>query len=278
MAKIKRKTIKNNFNNDLNNKVTNALNSVNNILRNKSDQFLLVGLDETILNLITNKMMENKNFQHVIVKNKDLDPDNKIFYIYLKNQSSLEYQSLLYYYLELPFKYNCHICLISTSCNCLSFFEKRVRSRFNNRIIFISNDTDSSCTTSKNNKDDFNNTIYDNLMKKNNLLMNSYNLNNYSCNFIFDFLEPIHLVLIYISYTDKINVNDCYYQFLKVTKDIVEIKKADSFIVNNCMQDLTDFGIINYNGKYIWDYNEYRNYLIKKAPRYLKNLLSIKYL
>ena len=115
-----------------------TLDKIMTLLDNTRDQFLIVGLDNTVISVVKSYISKNSSYKPVTVTyRKELDPSNKIFFINLENTSAMQYQSLLYYYLELPLKYDCFVCRNSNSCLCLNSFEKRVRSRFKHKIFFF---------------------------------------------------------------------------------------------------------------------------------------------
>ena len=86
------------------------------ILTKKRGQFLLVGPDRALLEYFKDYIALNSSFKPVdVYKQLDENPKNKIFFINLEQTNKIEYQSLLYYYLELPINQNCLICLISNN-------------------------------------------------------------------------------------------------------------------------------------------------------------------
>lgn len=283
--------ISNESDEDIQNFIEPHLKSIGKLLKQEKGQFMIAGMDRTIIDEIINNLSTLTKYKIVkTVKNKDLNPENKVFVLNLENNSSMEYQSLLYYYLELPLENDCFVCLTTTSSLALEFFEKRVRSRFKNKIFFVPyvkrEECDDSNTINSNtiennitdpilsniNTSDFK--IYSSLESiKQQKLMKKYGLKNYSIENIFTFLEPIHFVLLDISFTKKLDIKKCYDQYKIAVVDTPELKRVSSSKVLYCVLDLLECGFINLNGSPLIDLNEFKSFVSKKSPLYLKKLI-----
>lgn len=234
------------------------------LLKSESGQFMIVGMDKDIINKLVTKISQEHEYSTTIVKKQKYeDPENKFFILSLENKLSIEYQSLLYYYLELPVMHKCFVCFVTTSSQALNFFEKRVRSRFKNRIFFIP-----YCNMQKYSIDS---TLESQEQK---ILMEKYNLEKYSLDFIFDLFEPTHFVLLIIAFYHKLNIQKCYEQFKMAVVDTPEIKKVAASKVMTHMFDLIETGVINLNGMPLVDFNEFRAFIDRRCPQYLKRLLK----
>lgn len=231
----------------------------------KNGQFLLVGPDLDILELIIQEIIKKTNKACIFVKDeKDSKPNGKLFIINLKNINSLVYQSILYFYLELANKNNCHVCLISTSSLCLSYFEKRVRSRFENKIVFASYLDKNTCSHE----------THKTLRSlKNCEMRRKYNIQEYTLSSLFDLCDTIHYIILLISHFNKVKIDDFYSQFLIAVKDVVEIKKVSPSRVIYCLNDLISSGIINSQGKYAGDYDELKSFILKSGQEFLKRFM-----
>lgn len=275
--------------------VAPLLASIGNLLCEKSGQFMIVGLDSVLLEDLVHKISEIGKFRPVLVrKSKDESPNGKIFFIKLQNTSSMEYQALLYYYLELPLTSSCFVCLTSVSSLSLSFFEKRVRSRFKNRIFFLpycsagkpvrgqyclpngdaGSSDDEPATGPSEMLSCANHEIHKSLeMRDQCEWMRKYGLERYSLKYMFDLLEPIHFVLIMMAHSQRIVLSRCYDQFRRTVNDVPEIKKTPPGRVLCCVYDLMDAGIINSNGSLSVDFGEFKEFISACAPLYVQKLL-----
>lgn len=242
------------------------LEAVKKIVEDGSGQLMIVGMDTSILDGIVARLPTMTSYKVVRVKNqKDLDPDKKLFILKLENNQSVNYQSLIYYYLELPNTYECTVCLVSTSSLALEFFEKRVRSRFKNKILFvpyIGNDDSkfSVCTT------------VDARSQRN--MMEKYKLVKYSHNTIFELFDPIHFVLLGIAFHEPLSIQTCNEQFKITIMDTLELKRVPTSKVMLGMIDLLDAGVINQAGQPCVDFGEFKAFVTNNCPVYLKQLIN----
>lgn len=221
-----------------------TLENILNLFDNQSDQFLIVGLDKDELNEVVDKIIDNVEYKAVRVKGKkDTSPDGKLFIIDLENTASMSYQALLYYYLELPLHYNCFICLVSNSSLCLNSFEKRVRSRFKHKIFFIPKSKEEEP------------------------------VKNFSLKFLFEMFNPMHLALIILCHKKKISESNCYEMFKQMVLKANMLRSAAEYDILCCYYDLLECRIINKAGTVIVDYNEFKDFISKNAPLYVKDLL-----
>lgn len=242
------------------------------ILKEKRGQFMILSPDRALLHHLVVEIKKASKYKAVDVANtKHEDPNGKIFFISLKNTSSMMYQSILYHYLELSEIFKCFVCFISTSSLSLNCFEKRVRSRFKNRLFFIPFFN----INFKNEKSSAKNMCTELGLEecKNANLIAKYNLKPFSSSFLFDMLEPVHFILIMIANHKGLIIKECYDQFRMVVNRTPEIKNIDALKVLYSSYDLMDAGIINSKGKYILDYNEFQEFINLAAPEYIKRLM-----
>lgn len=237
---------------------------INNLLKSESGQFMIVGMDRSIINTLVTKIAEEHEYSTVIVKKqKHEDPEEKFFILNLENKLSIEYQSLLYYYLELPMKHRCFVCFVTTSSQALNFFEKRVRSRFKNRIFFIpyidleKYSIDSTLESQEQSR-----------------MMEKYHLEKYSLDFMFDLFEPVHFVLLIVAFYHKLDIQKCYEQFKAAVVDTPEIKRIPGSKVMEYAFDLAEAGMVSLEGMPLVDFNEFRTFVDKRCPQYIKRLLK----
>ncbi|KAL6121655.1 hypothetical protein NUSPORA_01392 [Nucleospora cyclopteri] len=287
----------------------------------KSRQFLIISPDELVLEETVEKIKKQVIKEDKRSKNERRSPfiefkwvgnvektedaskcDNKVFIIELLTKTTMQYQSLLYYYLELPLKYNCFIILLSNSSQCLNSLEKRVKSRFKHKIYsikycnieIIENKSEenvknkgvaseigiNSKTTDfleqlnhynhyklfKSGLEDFE--IYKFHIK--------YQLDFYSVEFICNLLENLHFVLLIVSFNTNIKSNTVIEDFKKfiVKYNVNEFKKIRNIDIMHSYYDLVEFKLIASNGESLIEKNEIRNYVINNCPLYLKKLIQ----
>lgn len=256
--------------------IASLLSDINDLMRQRSGQFMVVGLDSILLQTLTDEISNASSLMSVFVKkDKDEHPDGKIFFIRLQNTSSMEYQALLYYYLELPLSHDCFVCLVSTSSLCINFFEKRVRSRFKNRIFFLPYDSlgGESCTEPCT-SGCANHEIHRSLEMHNQCsFMRKYGLERYSLKYLFDLFEPVHFVLIIMAHNQKITLNKCYDRFRHVVSNVPELKRSPPGRILHCLYDLMDAGVINSGGSLAVDFGEFKEFIGVGAPLYIQRLL-----
>lgn len=262
-----------------------AVDNLKSILKNESGQFMILGPDKALLQHLVYKIRRMTKYKPVqVVNSKDENPNDKIFFIFLKNTNSLAYQSLLYHYLELPETFRCFVCFVSRSTLSLNFFEKRVRSRFKNRIFFLPYlDLSEACSDKNTGKSELStpnsshnpDLLFRSLENRENLMkMEKYNFERFSLAFLFDLFEPIHFVLIMISHHKRLVLNRCYDQFKMAVDNAPEIKKVDANRVLYCYYDLVDAGVINTKGAFVLDYQEFQDFINNNAPQYIKRLMK----
>lgn len=270
------------------------IDQINDLFSEKSGQFMIVSPDLSILDCAICKLKKIQKYKFVEVKrDKDQCPDNKVFIIRLSSTVSMEYQSLLYYYFELPLHYDCFICIVTNSSNALNLFEKRVMSRFKNRIFFfpyytantkkLDNEMATLSTANTNKLDsemltlstaDTKIIIHSSMLaQKQDLIMKKYDLEPYSLPFILDLFEPIHIALIMISFSTRINLIKVHDQFKLAVLNTPELKKAKSIRVLQCAFDVIESGCVNEKGFPMIDFNEFKGFVNEKCPLYLKTLL-----
>ncbi|ELA42135.1 uncharacterized protein VICG_00776 [Vittaforma corneae ATCC 50505] len=254
------------------------LNCIKKVFENESGQFMIVGMDKLAIEEIVNKLSSLSPYKVIkIDRQKDFNPDRKIFILKLENISSIEYQSLIYYYLELPANSKSFVCLVSTSSLALEFFEKRVRSRFRNKIFFIPYVNFELEVDNKENQFNIkieNKIAYSTIeLKERQKLMKKYGLKEFDFNILFELFEPIHFVLLSIAFNQKLNVQKCNEQFKLAVIDTPELKRVPSSRVLFGVLDLVEAGIINLTGFPLVDFNEFKAFVHKNCPLYLKKLI-----
>lgn len=247
-----------------NNTIINMANEIGMFLKTlKRTNFMIVGPDPHAIEECIAAVFPQVTYDIVYVTTqKDSSPNNKFFIIDISLKANLQYQSFLYYYLELSTKFDCYVCLISTSIQCLNTFEKRVKSRFKNKIYVLGykyNNEDNFYSTHKSLIQD--KLIYD-FHKK-------YNLEFYSVNFVCSMLEPLHFMLLLISNKHKITNNNVLEVF-KINA-VKELKNAYQSNIIRAYYDLLEFRWINTNGDLLVDKTELNEYIQQYCPCYLSN-------
>jgi hypothetical protein len=243
------------------------VNQFEGVFEKKSGQFMLVSPDESILNNLIKKIKKLKNYNFVNVKkDKDLSPNNKVFLISLNSTSSMEYQSLLYYYFELPLHFDCFVCILTDLSNSLNIFEKRVMSRFKNKIFFIP-------YYIPENSNKF--SIHSSIESQNReFLIKKYDFDQFSLKFLLDLFEPLHIAIIIMSFSHKINIVKVYDQFKLVVLNTPELKKASPIKVLRCALEVMESSVMSEKGTPLINYNEFKEYVRASCPLYLKLLLN----
>lgn len=242
------------------------LSHVKEILDEGRGQFMVVGMDHGVLSEIVRRLPGLTSYRVVeTVSQKDLNPADKLFVIRLENNSSIEYQSLIYYYLELANTHRCTVCLVSTSSLALEFFEKRVRSRFENRILFVPYMNGDAgrfeiCSSIE--------------AKSQRSLMEKYQLRRYSTDLVLELFEPVHFVLLGIAFRQPLSAQKCTGQFKMAVIDTPELKRTPPSKILFGMMDLLDAGAINQSGQPLVDFNELKAFVSENCPLYLKKLIN----
>lgn len=255
------------------------LDCIEKMFENESGQFMIVGMDRLVIEEIVNRLPSLSSYKVVKVdRQKDFNPDRKIFVLKLENSSSIEYQSLVYYYLELPANSKSFVCLVSMSSLALEFFEKRVRSRFKNRIFFIPyvnfglEEVDKENQANKKVEDK---AVYFTIeSKERQRLMKKYDLKEFSFDVLFDLFEPVHFVLLNIAFNQKLNIQKCNEQFKMAVLNTPELKRLSPSKVLFSVLDLIEAGVINLTGLPLVDFNEFKTFVNKACPLYIKKLIN----
>lgn len=246
------------------NTITNVANKIIMFLKTlKRTNFMIIGPDPHAIEECMATVFHKISYDVVYVTTqKDSSPNKKFFVIDISLKTNLQYQSFLYYYLELSTKFDCYVCLTSTSIQCLNTFEKRVKSRFKNKIYVLGykyNNEDNFYSTHKSLIQD--KAIYD-FHKK-------YNLEFYSVNFVCSILEPLHFMLLLISTRHKVTNNNVLEVFKK--NAVKELKNAHQSNIIRAYYDLLEFRWIGTNGDLLVDKTELNEYIQQYCPCYLSN-------
>ncbi len=243
-------------------------------------QILVASLDKDLLFLFTKEFARKSEYESVYIKSdfeRDKNPDGKIFFIFLEERRQLKYQSLLYYYLELVTVNKCFVCLLSTSANCLSFLEKRNRSRFKNNIFFIpylyTPDIflrNTNTLTTINEK-----SISPSIERKKIFdFMQKYQLEEFDLNFIFKMLNSIHFAILILAKDYRFTYKTVYNVFKKNMVEIKILRGVSDRKIIRFFFDLIEFGLISDSGILLVDYTEIRKYIEKNEPKYLLTLMK----
>lgn len=248
--------------------VESNLTNIYQLLQNKAGQFLVLSPDEDLLEIASNMLAKHSKYKIVrVIAERDQKPARKIFLINLHNKRSISYQSLLYYYLELPLRFNCFVGLFSSSSLCLNYFEKRVLSRFNHRIAFIPY-FDSFPSGSY---------LHPSLQSiQNHQLIKKYDLEEFTLGFLFDLFEPLHIAMLVLSSKRKLKITNCISEFRNFVVHISELKGVSNTEIFNKYCDLQDSGMISQSGELLADISELKEFVQRNSPVYLKRLVSNK--
>ncbi|OQS55706.1 hypothetical protein EHP00_462 [Ecytonucleospora hepatopenaei] len=298
------------------------------LLGKSSEQLLIIGPDPFVIEKIIKKIVKefNENLKQNFVddekskkKNKkqiqlthevvyintkkETNLNNKIFIIDISLSTSMQYQSVLYYYLERVLDHNCIVILTSTSIQCLNSFEKRVKSRFKNKIFMLgyskkiqdaSGDKKKESVSPENNKNtdvlNVKNNFTEKLNYKENKVdflmckstvqeqrafdfMKKYSLQHYSIDFISEMLEPLHFIIMILFFKKNIKIkqNQVYENFKKL--QIKELYCSDENDILYAYYDLLEFRWINGNGEVMIDKEEFMESVEKYCPLYIKKLV-----
>lgn len=266
---------------------------------------LIAGPDPQLLAAAQEMIAASTPYRAVhITTQRAVSCDRRIFFVPLEPRPSLQYQALLYYYLELPRKHSCFVCLVSTSSLCLNTLEKRVRSRFRNRIFFIpylpidGAKSGKHCQNTKNtaagrcdlNSKEEGETLPDAApvkhadleysayptvaARKRKMFMEKHGLEPFSLSLLFDLLEPIHFALIAIANKRRLRCRDAVEAYRSAVTDVSEVKGARSSVILFCYHDLVDAEIIGTAGDLLVDFGELRSFVQSSCPAYVKKMIE----
>ncbi|ORD94216.1 hypothetical protein ECANGB1_1037 [Enterospora canceri] len=242
----------------------------------KSEQLLIVGPDPHVIEECLSKILDkicSKSAEYkaiYVTQKKDSNPEKKFFILDLNLSTSMQNQSLLYYYLELSLKHNCFVCLTSTSVQCLNTFEKRVRSRFKHKIFVLgyeeNKEADDELAHYKEHKSLKQDTEIFEFHKK-------YKLEFYSVEFVCDLMEPLHFVILNILKKKKRRVksNGIYEVFKEA--NVIELGCSDHMDVLYAYYDLMEFRLISDMGEILIDFCEYEEYVKANCAQFVRDLL-----
>ncbi|ORD97326.1 hypothetical protein HERIO_802 [Hepatospora eriocheir] len=238
---------------------TSIYKQINNYLSKSNSQLLITSTDKFLLNNILKEYINVRLSNYIeITDNKTINqikgnPTYKYYILYLDYFNVSKFITNLYYLIELPQNNNCHLILVTTNCQVLNLFEKRIRSRFENNIIFIK-------TKSNSKSDEITNFI------------NKYDLKEYSVSFILELLEPIHLFMIYLVNKYNISKKSIISKFKEYS--IQEFKSVSSIKILYSYYDLIEFKVISESGSILIDLTEYKNFIRSSSKLYyLKKII-----
>lgn len=257
------------------------------LFRDKRGQFLLVGPDMQLLECARSLICEKTKYApETVTMGRQKFPDRKIFFLNLAGGQSLEYQSLLYYYLELPLSHDCFVCLVSTSSMCLNSLEKRVRSRFKNRVFFVPYleaqsskprpDVPAGVPSKAEAAQSLPHVCISPSLahKARREFMEKYALEPFTLSYLLDLFEPIHFALIIASRKHKLTPASVLDAYRKATVNINEIKGAGRSNILYCYYDLVDSDIIGAGGALMVDFGECQDFILKNCPLFLRRMLG----
>jgi origin recognition complex subunit 4 len=255
-------------------------------LFNKSNgHMLLVGMDPYITGVVLDKVIhfgESRDITPIRINRnikKRRESSEGLFIIHIDEHISSTYQKILYFYLELSKKRkNCYVMFVSNSCLCLDSLEKRVISRFNHRMVFlsyISYKTYKLLAGSKDSKYSYEvNPSIDELI--NNITRMKYGIRKVEIENIFELLNPIHFAILFVSTTKSVSIINVVSEFRKMASKANELGGTTEIGILNAYYDLVDFGMIDKRGRFASDHHGFVNFVKQRSPLYLRRLLTSK--
>lgn len=157
---------------------------------------------------------------------------------------------------------------------CINDLERRIRSRFNHKIIFLPylhSDTvrkilGLECISP--------NTIKtcDKVIKE--FLMKKYKVKKYELDDLYSLLPPLHLSILILCEKiplSNINIVD---EFRKFTLKCKVLKNTSEIDVMNAYFDVLDSDLIDKRGRFKQDFDLFKNFIKKNNPYYIKSLLN----
>lgn len=258
------------------------------LLSKNQEHFLLCGLDPDIVSM-TARMVETyaeeigRKAVHISSPaHKDENPDGKVFFIKIDGSMPTSRQSLVYHYLEKARDHPCCLVLVSDSCASLDALEKRVKSRFNHRVFFISflplepySALYKQITGINSEEEALRQHQVDPSISalSRREIIQKYSLPEYSIETLYSLFNPVHIVLIVIALRKRIRYISCVSEFKAFTSNVNEFRKTGSMEILVYFLDILDSGIIDKEGVLLVDASTFKKHVSTTRPMYLRNLM-----
>lgn len=250
------------------------LKSLNNLFSSTNSHCLIVCPDKTVIKFILDNLslLITKKFSNIHINPKNHTFKDSLIALRIKENSL--FQNNIYTFLEnIKSSKNNFLILYSNRIDCVMNMEKRIRSRFNNEIIFFPIPNLHTKI-----KDDLSHNSY---------LINPTLQNTINCKImaenkikdiklidIYKMLLPVHLVLMIISRNEKLVWNNVVSKFRMYSVYTPELRKVEAEIVYDAFNDLLELQFVN--KKFVGDWESLSEFVKEEAPIYVRNILSKK--
>lgn len=245
------------------------LQAVKRLVKNQIGHCLLICPDSALLCDIVDCISEilNKSFDNIKRKiNVNHTYEKTLFIINTEDPTNTSLKKQLYFLFELNEGSNFAVVFANT-VDCVDNMEKRVRSRFNNEIVFFpvlpETNKKNSCLSEM---------PVPTIQYRNTMEFNSkYNISNLKICEIYRMLSPEHLSLLILSKKQPINQTNVYEYFQKFVLGTPELRKRQPTHIVNCYYNLKALHLIK--KEFCGDWDELKDYIENISPIYINLLL-----
>lgn len=236
---------------------------INSHLSRKTGHFLISYLDKDILNLIIEHIENIKNikFKHLkdFTESSRLEK-NIIPIFYIKKRSKSFFNASIYNLMEISKK---RLVIFTTqNSSLLDVFERRIRSRFSHKIVFIQYSKEFSGFIPPS----FQNFNKHDIMKK-------YSIPKYEFINTLNILTSIHFAVLLLCRRNTVNYLDVASKFNRFVISVRELSKTNNSIVVSAFYDLLEYELIRENGEWVCDFEIVKSFIRENQPIYVQRLL-----
>lgn len=261
--------------------------SMENLIKASINHCLLVCPDTCLLDKLLISLKKNfettfesiKEFNTINFKSKYT---NTLLFIKIDNKDAKLAQKTLYYYLEESLENEDNFyCFYTNKVNTVEEMEKRVRSRFNNEVIFF---PFLSLSVFKNiikkekiivdaKKIEYIHNINPSISNLNNFLfLQKYNIKKIELQNIYQILSNLHLVILILSHKEILKNNNVVTKFRKFIIGYSELKNTASTDILKAYIELNEYGLIK--NKFYGDWFAFQDFINTNSPFYIRSLFK----
>lgn len=244
--------------------------AIHKLINEEKSHCILSCLDSDLLTEITDYIAKDlkahfANVRHKINLGKKYNDT-----LFILNMDTLKKHCLqrkLYYLFEMTEK--CNFSLIYTNkIDCIDIMEKRVRSRFNNEVIYFP----LVLSTKKQNIKSENILVPTLSYQKSIEFNQKYSLQPLKFADIFSILTPLHLAILILSKTQPIDHLTVYEHYQRFTLGEPALRKRNCADVVSCYYELRNLQLVK--STFSGDWIALEDYVCKNSPIYIKYLLK----
>lgn len=253
------------------NEYSKQFNIIKSFLELKNGNILFAAHDPLVLSTFISQIMEYAHSKGHVYKN-DCTAASQIrdnVNLYIINLDTYKDQRSLYAYLDRS-RVSISLILYSTSVKCLDKLEKRVRSRFEHRVVFLPFLNTEQYAKYSCGENACGNTSIASLCAK--LLKSKHTIKDVCILDIYKILSMAHIAILILSKVKSVTNVNLIKEFKKFNNQPA-LKAVENKFLSEAFSDLIDISLIDVRGGFSGDWEMLRKYILEVCPVYVQNLL-----